>query len=96
MTVASAIAAVPVLATFSAVHWVIIALAILILFGGKKLPELARGLGRGLRIFKEEVSGVKSSINDSLEDEPKPSKPADTKPVDVKPADPKDASSKHN
>lgn len=32
-------------------------LALLLLFGGKKLPELARGLGRGLRTFKKELQG---------------------------------------
>lgn len=30
---------------------------VVLLFGGKKLPELARGAGRGLRIFKSEVKG---------------------------------------
>jgi len=35
----------------------IILLAMLLLFGGKKLPELARGLGRGLRTFKRELQG---------------------------------------
>jgi sec-independent protein translocase protein TatA len=39
---------------------VIIVLALLLLFGGKKLPELARGLGRGLRTFKRELQGVKT------------------------------------
>jgi len=34
---------------------VIILLALLLLFGGKKLPELARGLGKGLRTFKREL-----------------------------------------
>lgn len=41
----------------------IIILAVLLLFGGKKLPELARGLGRGLRLFKEEIKGVKKDID---------------------------------
>jgi len=47
-------------------HWevIIIILAILLLFGGKKLPELARGLGRGLRTFKKELSGIESELND--------------------------------
>ena len=34
-------------------EWVIIILAILLLFGAKKLPELAKGLGKGIREFKK-------------------------------------------
>lgn len=37
---------------------IIIALVVLLLFGGKKIPELMRGLGRGVRSFKEGVSGL--------------------------------------
>ncbi len=36
---------------------VLIVLAILLLFGGKKIPELARGLGTALREFKESMDG---------------------------------------
>lgn len=46
---------------------VVLLVVILILFGGKKLPELARGLGRGLREFKKELRGVRSELED---DEP--------------------------
>ena len=34
-------------------EWIIIALVILLLFGGKKIPELMKGLGRGVKSFKE-------------------------------------------
>ena len=42
---------------------VVIAIVILLLFGAKKLPELARGLGQGIREFKGAVDGVKDEIN---------------------------------
>jgi sec-independent protein translocase protein TatA len=38
---------------------------IVLLFGGRKLPELARGSGRALRIFKSEVKGLKDDDDDS-------------------------------
>lgn len=46
---------------------VVILVALLVLFGGRKLPELARGLGRGLREFKSEMGGVKREIEDAAD-----------------------------
>ncbi|MDR1543445.1 MAG: twin-arginine translocase TatA/TatE family subunit [Prevotellaceae bacterium] len=40
----------------------LIALLILLLFGGKKIPELMRGLGTGVKNFKEGMNGVKDKI----------------------------------
>lgn len=42
--------------TFSWTHLLIIALLFVVLFGAKRLPDAARGLGRSLRIFKSEVN----------------------------------------
>ena len=39
--------------TFSPFHWLIIILVLVLLFGAKKIPELARGIGLGLREFKK-------------------------------------------
>ena len=39
-------------------EWVLIVLAIILLFGARKIPELARGLGKGMREFKEAKEGV--------------------------------------
>jgi sec-independent protein translocase protein TatA len=39
----------------------------LLLFGGKKLPELARGLGKGIRDFKDASEGVKREINSQID-----------------------------
>jgi sec-independent protein translocase protein TatA len=38
---------------FSPIHWLIVLAVVLLLFGGKKIPELAKGLGEGIRNFKE-------------------------------------------
>ena len=43
---------------------VVTAIVILLLFGAKKLPELAKGLGQGIREFKGAVDGVKDEIDD--------------------------------
>lgn len=44
-------------------HWLIILVVVLILFGGRKIPELMRGLGEGVRGFKEGVSGNSTKAN---------------------------------
>ncbi|MBL4578178.1 MAG: twin-arginine translocase TatA/TatE family subunit [Flavobacteriales bacterium] len=46
----------------------IILLIVLLLFGSKKIPELARGLGKGIRYFKEATSDVQDEIKDSVKD----------------------------
>jgi sec-independent protein translocase protein TatA len=43
---------------FSPIHWLIVLAVILLLFGGRKIPELAKGLGEGIRNFKEGMSGA--------------------------------------
>lgn len=42
---------------FSPMHWLIILAIVLLLFGGKKIPEVMRGLGAGVRSFKEGMHG---------------------------------------
>ncbi|MBR1869912.1 MAG: twin-arginine translocase TatA/TatE family subunit [Bacteroidales bacterium] len=49
---------------------IIIALVILLLFGGKKIPELMRGLGKGVRSFKEGVNDIENDINKIDTDSP--------------------------
>ncbi|GHT14761.1 hypothetical protein AGMMS4956_13190 [Bacteroidia bacterium] len=41
---------------------ILIALAILLLFGGKKIPELMRGIGKGVRNFKDGVKGIEDDV----------------------------------
>jgi len=52
-------------------EWVIIIFAILLFFGAKKIPELARGLGRGIREFKDATREIKDEIESASKDEPK-------------------------
>ena len=42
-----------------------IALIVLLLFGGKKIPELMKGLGKGVKSFKDGVNGIEDSLKDS-------------------------------
>jgi sec-independent protein translocase protein TatA len=49
-------------------EWLWIILAIIVLFGGKKIPELARGLGKGIREFNDAKTGIKNEIEAGLKD----------------------------
>tara|TARA_B100001741_G_scaffold41781_1_gene29970 strand:+ start:1703 stop:1882 length:180 start_codon:yes stop_codon:yes gene_type:complete len=44
-------------------EWIIILLAVLLLFGGKKIPELMRGLGSGIKEFKDATKEEKDKID---------------------------------
>jgi sec-independent protein translocase protein TatA len=44
----------------------IIFFAVLLLFGGKKIPELMRGLGRGIREFNDARDGIKKTLDESI------------------------------
>ena len=56
---------------------VIIALVILLLFGGKKIPELMKGLGKGMKSFKEGMNEVEKQIEDVDRDLNAPAKSPD-------------------
>ena len=43
---------------FTPTHLIVLAVVAIVLFGGKKLPELGKGLGEGLRGFKEGMKGI--------------------------------------
>ena len=47
-------------------HIILIALVVLLLFGGKKIPELMRGLGKGIREFKDAKDNVQREIEDHM------------------------------
>ncbi|HMU70429.1 MAG TPA: twin-arginine translocase TatA/TatE family subunit [Chitinophagales bacterium] len=54
-------------------EWVFIILAVLLLFGGKKIPELMRGLGKGIREFNDAKNNVSREIREGMNEEPKKS-----------------------
>ncbi|QTI67166.1 Sec-independent protein translocase subunit TatA [Gordonia sp. L191] len=57
-------------------HWVIVLVVLVLLFGSKKLPDAARGLGQSLRIFKSEVQEMQ--------------KDGETRPTAAEPAPPRE------
>lgn len=50
---------------------IVIALIVLLLFGGKKIPELMKGLGKGVRSFKEGVNNIEKDIENTTADQDK-------------------------
>ena len=52
-------------------EWIFIILAIVLLFGGRKIPELMRGIGKGIREFKDAKDNVKTEIEDGMKDKDK-------------------------
>ena len=61
-------------------EWVIVILAILLLFGSKKIPELAKGLGQGIKEFKKATREVTDEIQNAPTETPTPAKPAASAP----------------
>ena len=63
-------------------EWILIILAVLVLFGGRKIPEFMRGLGRGIREFNDAKSNVKREIEEGMnENDNKPSSTTTTTPT---------------
>ena len=53
----------------------LIFLVVLLLFGAKRLPELAKGLGKGLREFKRAVEGIEKELDEAVESVEKTQEP---------------------
>ncbi|MGO3325844.1 Sec-independent protein translocase subunit TatA [Gordonia sp. (in: high G+C Gram-positive bacteria)] len=51
-------------------HWAIVLVVLVVLFGSKKLPEAARGLGRSMRIFKSEMAEMANDGDSKSKAEP--------------------------
>jgi sec-independent protein translocase protein TatA len=47
-------------------EWLLIVLAVLVLFGGRKIPEFMRGIGRGIREINDAKNNVKKEIEDGI------------------------------
>ena len=58
----------PLLLCINGSEWWIIALVVLILFGGKKIPELMKGLGKGVKSFKDGMNGIEEDVKDIKKD----------------------------
>lgn len=63
---------------------ILILFAILVLFGAKRIPELARGLGQGIREFKEASREIRHEIEHSIEAKPVEAEQADINPIETK------------
>ncbi|MDH7463283.1 twin-arginine translocase TatA/TatE family subunit [Chitinophagaceae bacterium 26-R-25] len=61
-------------------EWIVILVVVVLLFGGKKIPELMRGVGRGLREFNDAKNSVTREIEEGMKekDSSKPASPAST------------------
>jgi sec-independent protein translocase protein TatA len=69
----------------SPIHWLIVLAIIVLLFGGKKIPEVMKGLGEGIRHFKDGMSGNTAPTATA----PPPSAPAATPVVTPTPTEEK-------
>lgn len=58
---------IPMLSLPGGSEWIIIALVVLLLFGGKKIPELMKGLGKGVRSFKDGLNDATKEIKDAAD-----------------------------
>ena len=68
---------------FSPFHWLIVLAIVVLLFGGKKIPEVMKGLGEGIRSFKEGMHGAEQGPAQTTQVLP-PSAPASTPAAEEK------------
>ena len=55
-------------------HMIVILVIVLLLFGGRKIPELMRGLGKGIREFNDAKNNVKNEIENAGKEKDEPKK----------------------
>ena len=51
------------------IEWIVILFAVLLLFGGRKIPELMRGLGKGIREFNAAKSTIKEELESGIKED---------------------------
>ena len=49
-------------------EWILILLVVLLFFGGKKIPDLMRGIGKGVREFNDAKDHVKNELNEGMKE----------------------------
>lgn len=59
------------------IHWIIVLIVVLVLFGAQKLPDLARSIGKSAKILKEEMNDL-SQDSSSVSDQASTSQPENT------------------
>lgn len=64
------IATLPLLFGIGNTELIVIVLVIVLLFGGKKIPELMKGLGKGVQSFKQGLNEAKKEIDNTMDEEP--------------------------
>jgi len=62
-------------------EWIVILAIVILVFGAAKLPDLARGTGQALRIFKAETKGLRDEDDDDKDDKELPTSQTDETPV---------------
>ncbi|MDE6267122.1 MAG: twin-arginine translocase TatA/TatE family subunit [Muribaculaceae bacterium] len=60
-------------------EWLIILVIVLLLFGGKKIPELMKGVGKGISSFREGLNDAKKEIEEEVKKSDNPDKNTDSK-----------------
>lgn len=60
----------------------VILLVVLLFFGSKRIPELAKGLGKGMREFKDAMNGIEREVRDAANSDTQPAKPEEPKKLD--------------
>ena len=53
-------------------EWILIIVAVLIMFGGKKIPEFMKGIGKGMREFNDAKNSVKQEFENGMREQEKP------------------------